>query len=496
MRYTSLLLVLFLPFGLHAGAARPLVATSQGSYIGTSAKDHIVFKGIRYAQAPTGDLRWAAPQSPPPQSQAQHADKFGALCPQPHRATNTAPPPMSEDCLFLNVWTPALDQARRPVMVWIHGGGFRFGSGNIDGSVFTPQDVVAVSLNYRMGPLGFFSHRGLGGKTANFGLLDMIHALRWVQQNIEAFGGDPDNVTIFGVSAGGMAVNMLMSSPLSQDLFHKAIAQSGYATWPLPRTRHAQGPTPKGWGDAKAPAAEEISGAVIEAIAPHAEDPAAMRNLPAEQLIHALDGFQLPIVDGYSLPYEPGMAFEKGEQHPVPYMTGGNSNEGTVMPGSGVSLDEYAGYYADVQARVKNLYAVDFARGEDAGWQRMFGDNRYLLSAEITSQAMAKTGQPTYLYYVDLIPAVYRGKWIGTPHGMDAFFLLSGHNSEDAAVQGLARRMVNYWTNFARSGNPSDDWPARAGESPQWLVMSNKDAAARGVIDDKLALLVQRYRQR
>ena len=496
MRYTSLLLVLFFPLAFHAGAAQPLVATSQGSFIGTSAQDHVVFKGIRYAQAPTGDLRWAAPQSPPPQDQAQHADQFGALCPQPHRATNTAPPPMSGDCLFLNVWTPALDTAKRPVMVWIHGGGFRFGSGNIDGSVFTRQDVVAVSLNYRMGPLGFFAHAGLDGKTADFGLLDMIHALQWIKQNIEAFGGDPDNVTIFGVSAGGMAVNMLMSSPLSKGLFHKAIAQSGYATWPLPRTRHAQGPTPKGWGDAKPPVAEQISRAVIEAVDPDAEDPASMRNLPADQLVHALKGFQLPIVDGYTLPDEPGMAFAKGEQHAVPYMTGGNSNEGTVMPGSGVTPAMYAGYYSDVRDQVKALYDEDFARGEDAGWQRMFGDNRYLLSAEITSQAMAKTGQPTYLYYVDLIPAAYRGEWIGTPHGMDAFFLLSGHNSEDAAVRKLGGRMVNYWTNFARTGNPSEDWPARTSDPAVWLVMSDTDAAARGVIADKLALLVQRYRQR
>lgn len=496
MRYTSILVAVFLPLAIHAAAAQPLVATSQGSYIGTSAKDHVAFKGIRYAQAPAGDLRWAAPQSPPSHDQAQLADQFGALCPQPHRAANTEAPHMSEDCLFLNVWTPDLDGGKRPVMVWIHGGGFRFGSGNIDGSVFTRHDVVAVSLNYRMGPLGFFAHSGLGGKTANFGLLDMIHALQWVQQNIEAFGGDPDNVTIFGVSAGGMAVDMLMSSPLSEGLFHKAIAQSGYATWPLPRTRHAQGPAPKGWGDAEAPVAEEISRAVIEAIAEDAEDPASMRNLPADQLIHALEGFQLPIVDGYTLPREPGMAFEKGEHHAVPYMTGGNSNEGTVMPGSGVSLAMYAGYFSDALAQVKALYAEDFARGEDAGWQRMFGDNRYLLSAEITSQAMAKAGQPTYLYYVDLIPGAYRGEWIGTPHGRDAFFLLNGHNSEDPAVQALAGRMVNYWTSFARTGNPSEDWPARAGDPPHWLVMSDADAATRGVIADKLALLVQHYRHR
>ena len=474
----------------------PIVQTSHGPYQGEAGPGHIRFAGIAYAKAPVAELRWQKPVSPSAHEEVRPALEFGAACPQPRGGMAPEGLALDEDCLFLNVWAPALDEARRPVMVWIHGGGFRAGNGNIAGEIFAARDTVAVSINYRLGPLGFFAHPASDESAANLGLLDMISALQWVQTNIAAFGGDPDNITIFGVSAGGMAVNMLMTSPLAEGLFHKAIAQSGYATWPIPRSRFAQGGPGRGWGLQTLASAETLTQQVIAAAAPGATSMDQMRAIEADTLVNALEGFQLPIVDGSTLPHEPAHAFVLGLQHQVPYMTGGNSHEGTVMPASGVDAATYADHFSQVAERVHMLYADDFKRGKAAGWQRLFGDNRYLLSAHVTSQAMARTDQPTFGYYVDFIPDAMRDDWVGTPHGMDAFFLLRGHTSEDRVIRDFASRMLGYWTSFARSAQPAPQWPRIDAASPAWMVLSQQDQMRSGVLADKLALLNAHYNKR
>jgi para-nitrobenzyl esterase len=191
-----------------ADSSTPVAVAPAGRFIGSTESNGILaFKGIRYAAAPTGTLRWQAPRPAQRTREAIEATAYGPACLQP--AAARAASATSEDCLFLNVWTPDLDRdQRRPVMVWIHGGGFRTGSGRLPGEVLAAEDVVVVSMNYRLGPLGFMAHEALPNRTANFGLLDMIAALDWVQRNIRSFGGDPSNVTIFGLSAGGQAVNL------------------------------------------------------------------------------------------------------------------------------------------------------------------------------------------------------------------------------------------------------------------------------------------------
>ncbi|MFM8844329.1 MAG: carboxylesterase family protein, partial [Gammaproteobacteria bacterium] len=216
---------------LVASAAAPVISAPAGKFTVSEATPGVLtFKGIRYAASPAGAQRWPAPRllaTAPANARALNpldATNYGPSCLQP-RAPSAPPLDTSEDCLYLNVWTPASKaKTPLPVMVWFHGGGFLTGDGRIPGEILAAQGVVVVSMNYRLGPLGFMAHESLSPDVANFGLLDMVAALDWISANIRAFGGDPRNITIFGISAGGQAVNLLMVSPLAAGKFHRAIA--------------------------------------------------------------------------------------------------------------------------------------------------------------------------------------------------------------------------------------------------------------------------------
>lgn len=490
------LLCLLSPTILIAEQPETQLNTSQGVVEGQLSDGIYSFKGIPYARPPLGDLRWRAPQPAQPHEGVLAAMEFGPRCLQSSRQAGA----MSEDCLLLNVWTAGLDAAKRPVMLWIHGGAFRAGSGNIPGEVLAREGAVVVSINYRLGPLGFFADPALASQGVNFGLQDMTLALQWIRDNIKAFGGDPERVTIFGVSAGGMAVNMLMVSEQAQGLFSGAIAQSGYATWALPRSAQAPESGVKTMNMQAAEAAETISRKIIERVDAGATTAAAKRQLDGKKLVNALRGFQLPIVDGSTLREEPALLFQRGQQHKVPYMTGGNSFEGSVMMGTLISIDAYAAMLGERQARARQLYASDFSHSEQRGFQRMFGDNRYLLSARVLGQSMEAVNTPAWLYYVDFLAADKRGKSAGTSHGSDGYYLFGGHISPDPEVQELARQLRHYWLNFAASGNPNGEglprWPAYRAENDQWLVLGVESQAQAGVLKDKLDLLESHYEAR
>lgn len=475
---------------LVAGIAysEPVVETTTGRIIGAQEEGRNVFKGIPYAAPPAGELRWQPPQ--PPQIEPVSATEFGPSC------TQSQVPNSREDCLYLNVWTDDLNGGR-PVMVWVHGGGFRAGSGNIDGHALAQEGVVVVSFNYRLGALGFFAHEEIAG-AANFGLLDMVAALEWVAANIDKFGGNPDNVTIFGVSAGGQAVNLLMASPAARGLFHRAIAQSGYGTWPLPRVKGLSSRWLKDWNGQPVADAREVSHALASAVSPKT-DLESLRAVSGADWVAALEGFQLPIVDGISLPDEPAVVFMSGRQAPVPYMTGGNSYEGSVLGGSGVDLEDVRNDLTYAKEAVLELYAEDVAVAEDQAWQRLFGDMRYVLSASVMSEAMTTVRQPTWLYFTDFVPQAFEGEWLGTPHAAETMFLFAGHKSEDPQVRALGARMRGYWTHFARVGRPTpeaSDWPAATPSQPIWLILDEQDRLDRAPLGAKLTLLTGHYMRR
>jgi len=479
--------------------AAPEAKTTNGSFVGIEEGGVLAFKGIRYAEPPVGSRRWASPRPVPRARKPMSANEFGPSCLQPP-TTQGAAVPGSEDCLFLNVWTEATDDKLRPVMFWIHGGAFRSGNGNIPGAILASQDAVVVSINYRLGPLGFLAHPALRSKSANFAVEDMVLALEWVRDNIRAFGGNPHNVTIFGVSAGGQAVNLLMVNNRAHGLFHKAIAQSGYAAWPLPRSVSAPVPAPRSADLGTAERAEDISQALVARLTDKRQSARVLRSLDGQALVNALEGFQMPIVDGAGLREEPALLFAEGEQAAVPFITGGNSFEGSVMSGTGITTEAFTTLLGDDFDALKNAYVTDFAVSNERGVSRMFGDHRYLLSARLLASAMAATGRESWLYYIDLGPAQNPQQWPGTPHGYDSAMLFGTDKETNASVRDLGVRLQQYWLAFARKGKPAPEslpkWPSYLPETDRWMVFSERDGERTGVLKEKLDLLTARHAKR
>ena len=478
--------------------AEPRVKTTEGWVEGLVANDIARFLGIPYAQPPVGELRWQPPRPANKRNKLLTAHAFGPRCVQ--RTAGDNPPVVSEDCLTLNVWSSDVGAEKQPVMFYVHGGGFRNGSGEVPGQVLAKHGVVVVSLNYRLGPIGFFAHPALESKSASFGLLDMAAALRWVQNNIHSFGGDPNNVTIFGVSAGAMAVNALMVSPTTKGLFHKAIAQSGYGTWALPRSTNAGGMAPLGMDLRPLPTAEQESAAIVAKVDPQARTKAQLLALDSAELMGALSGFQLPFVDGVVLTGEPTALALQGDQHDVPFITGGCSFEGSVQPASGITLQAFENFHRSRLSEAEKLYAEEFAVDREFGLKQMFGDNRYVLAARTMARSAVTKSAQARLYYVDFIPDSRSKEWSGTPHGADGYFLWSGETSGDEQVADLSKRLQAYWVNFARTGDPNGKgltaWPEYDAESDQWMVFGLADNVQQGVAKERLDFLEAHYMNR
>ena len=309
-----------------AAQAADSAKVAQGELRGAVAGTVASFKGIPFAAPPVGDLRWRPPQAAKPWTGVRDATAYGPMCMQMRQVTPDVK--QSEDCLTLNVWTPATFKpgAKLPVMVWIHGGSFTGGSGSnflYDGTHFAERGVVLVTVNYRLGRLGFFAHPALtaeqrGAPLANYGMMDNLAALKWVQANISAFGGDPANVTAFGESAGGILINDLMASPQAKGLFAKAISESGFGR--IPGQPMAQ---------AEKIGVDYAAGLGVTGTGPEAMK--ALRALTAEQLSKAA-GQVTPILDGKVLPEGPAAAFAAGRELKVPYIAGGNSWEASLFP--------------------------------------------------------------------------------------------------------------------------------------------------------------------
>lgn len=426
------------------------IVTTQGIAEGDVASDgSTAFRGIEYARAG----RWQLPTDGPTWSGVKRFDAFGPACPQAGQEATV------EDCLFLNVFAPA-DRAARgklPVVVWIHGGGFVGGKGGDDPLGFSKRGVIVVTFNYRLGELGFHDWPGWdASKPRNFAQADMVKALQWVNVNAAQFGGDPANITIVGHSAGGMGVQLMMVDPRARGLFQRAIADAGYATWPLP-----------------------------QAAIPSDEERTRIRYGALETEVSALEwisrkpGFHLPIVGGSDLPRSPIAMFRSGDQAKVPYMSGANSYDGFgIIKSAGWTTATYLPAYRD-NPKVRAAYATDFAVSDDQAAARMFGDMRYLFASWATARAMTAVNQPGYLFY-------FRRASEGMPgatHG-DHY----GHADDPASVA-----LMSYYLSFAKVGMPQVEgqprWRPYTEGSPVWMVVDREPEATMAAMDEKMGVL-------
>lgn len=440
------------------------VQTRDGLVQGTYENGQQVFKGIPFAAPPIGQNRWRAPQAPEKWSGVKMAKQYG---PSPYQGGNP-PAGKSEDCLYLNVWSPAKSPGEKlPVLVWIYGGGFSFGSTaepGYTGEKLAAKGVVLVSIAYRVGQLGFLAHPELTAETSykasgNYGLLDMIAGLQWVQNNIAAFGGDSGKVTIFGESAGGIAVSMLCASPLAKGLFHGAISQSGGSFGP-PRLTTYPGENQKTLADAEAMGLEYMKSAgaqnlqELRAIAPD--------KLPA---IRGLGG-SWPTIDGYVIPADQSTLYEKGQYNATPILVGYNSDEGmSFMPPKTPKdyIDGVNKRYGKFAADLIKAYPVgennvpktarDLARDAAFGWHTW-----KWASLQVQQRKKGKV----FYYYFDQHPEYPADSplfGMGSPHGQDVAFVFGHLNPESkqasATDQAIAEAIMTYWTNFAKYGDPN-----------------------------------------
>jgi para-nitrobenzyl esterase len=457
-------------------SSTPQTVIDTGRLQGAVVDGVHVFKGIPFAAPPVGELRWRAPEQPTAWSGVRQATDYGLNCAQIDPGILWFElGDVSEDCLNLNVWSPAAKTTDAlPVMVWIHGGGYSNGSGNIprlNSPGFASQGVVLVTINYRVSVFGFLNHPALaasqpGQPAANFGLLDVIASLEWVQRNIAAFGGDPDNVTIFGESAGAGIVNTLLVTPASAGLFDRAISQSasvGLAPDPYPDKRAGFLPPANKLGEAFA---KKLGIADYKSAMP--EVAAELRAMNTEQLLSVLQMADryTPVVDGTILPDQVGALTAAGKQHAVPYITGGNTWEASLGReiGGGFS-PEFAARLVP-QADKERLYQ---GLADEALADQIFGDLIVLSGSRYTAQQMAAAGAPVYSYFLSYVATDRRDSQPGAAHTNDiAFVMRTLDNEADLQVISDSDRQVSdmlsaYWVQFARTGNPNREglpaWP-------------------------------------
>ena len=449
-----------------------------GSLTGETRDGINIFRGIPFATAPTGDLRWRTPQSHPGWEGKRDATKFGKICPQNDglvALTGGSLPDTSEDCLFLNIWSPNGIQAKPlPVMFWIHGGGLSLGWSNqplYRGYEFAKRNVVLVTVNYRLGPLGFLAHPELAkespdGASGNYGFHDQLAALKWVQNNISVFGGDPNKVTIFGESAGGTSVFALVASPLSWGLFHRAIAQSPWISDTniarqnepnaFVKSSHAQGLE---W-------ARNINPNMTTSIQ-------GLRKLSADKIISSESNFQPGInIEDWFMREDPETLFAEGRQLDIPMIIGTNRDEGTLFMGQNSFREKSAleamvsTSYGEKTSEVVNLYLDTESPTVREAVNQFMTDSMFLNGARNMLYGTKRISSKYYQYFFtrtnQLIPM------LGANHALELSYVfnttaLAPKSPVGPTDRAIADSMIRHWVQFAKSGNPNSDellaWP-------------------------------------
>jgi para-nitrobenzyl esterase len=496
---TSVWLMLGLLAAMAPAKADP-IKTSGGLVSGVAVSDGVVraYKGIPFAKPPVGDLRWRAPQPAEPWTGTLVADRFGPSCMQPDptpghsiftRIFYTPIKPTSEDCLYLNVWTAATAGENRPVMVWIPGGGFRGGSSSVeiyDGAELAKKGVVLVSVNYRLWKFGFLALPELSTESehhasGNYGLLDQIAALQWVKENITAFGGNPDNVTIFGQSAGSVAANFLMVSPLAKGFFHRVIGESGGAFAPAVSGSPALRGVFISWLQSL-PDAEAVGSKLMTAL--KVSNLAELRQKSAEEILAVPSATRfesaIPILDRYVLPATADEIFAASRQNDVPLLLGSTADEGSNFP----VIRTVATFREDARKALGPLadaFLGVYEANDDAQAARSSAaatrDQRLAWPTLQWARAQAHTGHSKifYYYFAHHPPAPPEerfvenlGKDLGAYHGAELAYVFGNFVPPEWPWTGtdreLARTISQYWVNFATNGDPNGpglpQWPA------------------------------------
>lgn len=503
--------VLALAFASTVGAQTSApVRTQAGLVKGTVVDGVRVYKGIPFAAPPLGDLRWAPPEPPKAWKGVKETIAYPPACmqtPVVNEALGLAPVKVSEDCLYLNVWTPAKSAtARLPVMVWIYGGGFIIGGTSMpqyDGLNLAKKGVVYVSIAYRLGPLGFLADPELtkeqGGHSGNYGLLDQIAGLKWVKRNIAAFGGNPNKVTIFGESAGGISVSMLCASPLAKGLFEGAISESGGSFGPALEDHDAGENVPTLAG------AEQKGAAYISSLG--ASSIAAARKLPVEDIQKhvgtGLGSGWWPNFDGYVLLGDQYKLYQEGKYNDTPILIGTNADEGALFVAS-TDMQKYKasvdnGYgefarnilaaYPDNSQQQALRSARDLARDINFGW-----------STWSWARLQSDTGKgKVFVYYFNhrpQYPDLPQFKDWGPAHGSEISFVFGNFTKGMPATpedKEVSEQLISYWTNFAKYGNPNGkglpEWPAFTNAHQQAMELDTPSKAIPMPNLDKLKVL-------
>jgi para-nitrobenzyl esterase len=521
----------------------PVVRVVSGELQGVADGGVVSYKGIPFAAPPVGDLRWRPPQPAARWNGVRQATEFGADCmqgrfgPPPTPAASSAPrgpqstgatpapvvpaptapsgPAPSEDCLFVNVWSPAnaAPGAKLPVMVWIYGGGFVFGSSampSTSGTQFAKQGVVLVAGNYRVGRFGFFAFPALSRERpdelkGNYAYMDQIAALQWVQRNIAAFGGDPNNVTIFGFSAGGVSVHSLLASPMARGLFHKAIAESGGSRDSVLTAR----PMSKDGIDPNYPVSAETIGInFARSMGIEGTDQAALarlRALSAEEVLRgapAQAGASMPsyettpILDGKLVTETAETAYKAHRQPRVPIMLGSNSADTAGNRVKATTKEQLFARFGEWSAQAKKAYDPDGSTDLATLISRANNDFGQAEPARFAAGAFAANGSPAYLYRFSYVQTGMRERMQeGAPHGGEIAFVFGTLGTggfgpppppptpKDQAVSRMAQ---SYWVNFAKTGDPNSaglpTWP-RYDPSKDLIFDFHPDGSAGAVPD-------------